>query len=214
MKPVDLMIFDLDGTLVASGKDVAASVNHTLNALGLSVIEERVIIEYIGDGVNKLIERSLGHALQDRFEEALAVYSRHYEEHMMDHTVLYSDVHEVLKHFHDKDKVILTNKRQHFAMVMSDVLGLTACFDDIVGADRTPYIKPDARLARPLLERFHANPERTVVIGDGINDILFARNAGLMSCACLNGLTNRNKLLDLKPEYSCEHLSEIKSFFC
>jgi len=214
MKSVDLMIFDLDGTLVTSGKDVAASVNHTLAALGLPALDEHIIIDYIGDGVKKLIERSLGHALQDRFEEAFAIYSRHYEEHMMDNTVLYSGVHEVLKHFHDKNKVILTNKRHPFALAMSDALQLTRYFDHLVGAESTPYIKPDARLAGPLLERFHARPDRTIVIGDGVNDVLFAKNAGLLSCACLNGLTSRKKLLDLAPDYSCEHLSEIKDFFC
>ncbi|MCX5857020.1 MAG: HAD hydrolase-like protein, partial [Deltaproteobacteria bacterium] len=89
MKPIDLMIFDLDGTLVASGKDIAASVNFALGALGLPTFEESVILEFIGDGVKKLIERSLGRASHDRFEEALNLFSRHYDEHMLDTTVLY-----------------------------------------------------------------------------------------------------------------------------
>jgi phosphoglycolate phosphatase len=203
MKSVDLMIFDLDGTLVTSGPDIAASVNDTLATLGLPAIEEAMILEFVGDGVKKLIERSLGPALQVRIEEALIIFSRHYEEHMLDTTTLYPGVIEVLRHFHEKKKVVLTNKRHRFAAAMINALRLTHCFDDILGADSTPYIKPDARLAGLLLTRFGARPDRTVIIGDGVNDILLAKHAGLLSCALLNGLTGRETLLNLKPDYSC-----------
>jgi phosphoglycolate phosphatase len=214
MKSVDLMIFDLDGTLVTSGPDIAASVNDTLATLGLPAIEEAMILEFVGDGVKKLIERSLGPALQVRIEEALIIFSRHYEEHMLDTTTLYPGVIEVLRHFHEKKKVVLTNKRHRFAAAMINALRLTHCFDDILGADSTPYIKPDARLAGLLLTRFGARPDRTVIIGDGVNDILLAKHAGLLSCALLNGLTGRETLLNLKPDYSCEHLPEITRIFC
>jgi phosphoglycolate phosphatase len=214
MKFVDLMIFDLDGTLVTSGQDIASSVNYTLATLGLPAIEEAMILEFIGDGVKKLIERSLGPALQVRSEEALIIFSRHYEEHMLDTTTLYPGVIEVLRHFQKKKKVVLTNKRHRFAAALSDALRLTQYFDDVIGADSTPYIKPDARLADLILKRFQAHPDKTVVIGDGINDILLARNAGLLSCAFLNGLTGRETLLSLKPDYSCESLPEITRVFC
>jgi len=214
MKSVDLMIFDLDGTLVTSGADIAASVNHTLKMMGLPTIEDRLILEFIGDGVKKLIERSLSPALHDRFEEAMTLFSQHYQEHMLDTTTLYPGVLEVLQHFYKKNKVILTNKRHHFAAGLSDALQLTPLFDEVIGADSTSYIKPDARLADVIMRRFQAHPDRTVVIGDGVNDILLAKNAGLLSCAFLNGLTGRETLLNLKPDYSCEHLPEITRIFC
>jgi phosphoglycolate phosphatase len=214
MKSVDLMIFDLDGTLVTSGPDIAASVNDMLATLGLPAIEEAMILEFVGDGVKKLIERSLGPALHDRFDEARGLFSRHYEEHMLDTTTLYPGVIEVLRHFSDKKKVILTNKRHHFAATMSNALQLTHYFDDVIGADSTPYIKPDVRLADLILKRFQAHPGRTVVIGDGVNDIRLAKNAGLLSCAFLNGLTGRETLLNLEPDFSCEHLPEITRTFC
>lgn len=213
MHSVDLLIFDLDGTLVTSGKDIAASVNHTLSELRMPAIEEEVVLGYIGDGVKKLIERSLGPASQDRFEEAMTLFSRHYGQHMLDTTTLYQGVTEVLRHFQDKKKIILTNKRHRFAVAMCDALRLTHCFDDILGADSTPYIKPDARLARLILKRYQVRPERSVIIGDGVNDILLAKNAGLLSCAFLDGLTGREALLTLDPDYVCEALPEITGFF-
>ncbi len=127
------MIFDLDGTLVTSGKDIAASVNHALISMNIPAIEERVILGYIGDGVKKLIERSLGPAAHERFEEALMLFSRYYDEHMLDTTTLYKGVAEVLRHFQNKKKVILTNKRHRFAVAMCDALELTQYFADILG---------------------------------------------------------------------------------
>ncbi|MFH1079509.1 MAG: HAD-IA family hydrolase [Pseudomonadota bacterium] len=214
MKFVDLMIYDLDGTLVTSGEDIAASVNYTLKIMGLPKIENRLILEFIGDGVNRLIERSLGPVSHDRFGEALTLFSHHYHEHMLDTTMLYPGVLEVLQHFHEKRKVVLTNKRHRFATALSDALQLTKFFDDVIGADSTPYIKPDARLADVILKRFQARPDQTVVIGDGVNDILLAKNAGFLSCAFLNGLTGREALLNLKPDDSCEHLYEITKIYC
>jgi phosphoglycolate phosphatase len=214
MNSVDLMIFDLDGTLVTSGRDIAASVKHTLTSMGMPAIEEAVILGFIGDGVKKLIERSLGPGSRNRFEEALMIFSRYYEEHMLDTTTLYPGVLDVLRHFRGKKKVILTNKRHRFAAALCEALRLTPCFDDILGADSTPYIKPDTRLATLLLNRYRVRPERTVIIGDGVNDILLARNAGIMSCAFLSGLTEREILLQLHPDNVCEALPEITGFFC
>jgi phosphoglycolate phosphatase len=199
MKAIDLMIFDLDGTLVTSGNDIAMSVNYTLETLGLPVVEYRIILQFIGDGVRKLIERSLGPASQDR---------------MLDTTTLYPGVSEVLQYFQDKKKVLLTNKRYQFARDISDGLDIANFFDEIMGADSTFYMKPDARLIYPLLRRFSVRPEQTVMIGDGVNDVLLAKNAGVLSCSSLNGLTDRNVLLKLKPDFSYENLLELTKLFC
>jgi phosphoglycolate phosphatase len=214
MKAIDLMIFDLDGTLVTSGNDIAMSVNYTLETLGLPVVEYRIILQFIGDGVRKLIERSLGPASQDRFDEAIALFSAHYHDHMLDTTTLYPGVSEVLQYFQDKKKVLLTNKRYQFARDISDGLDIANFFDEIMGADSTFYMKPDARLIYPLLRRFSVRPEQTVMIGDGVNDVLLAKNAGVLSCSFLNGLTDRNVLLKLKPDFSYENLLELTKLFC
>jgi phosphoglycolate phosphatase len=213
MKPVDLMIFDLDGTLINSGSDIAMSVNYTLRSLGLPAIEERVVLRYIGDGIRKLIERSLGPASQERLDEAIDIFSNHYHEHMLDSTALYPGVAETLQYFQDKKKAILTNKRRLFARLISDGLGISDFFDEILGADGASPIKPDARLVYPLLERFNALPERTVMIGDGVNDILLARNAGIMSCSFLKGLTDREILTRMHPDFCYEHFHELPRLF-
>jgi len=68
-------------------------------------------------------------------------------------------------------------------------------------------------LLLPFLEQFNATYDKTIVIGDGVNDILLARNAGVLSCALLNGLSHRKVLLSLRPDFACEDISELKKLF-
>jgi phosphoglycolate phosphatase len=213
MKHIDLMVFDLDGTLVDSGNDIAASVNYTLKVLGIPTKKYEEILLYVGDGVQKLIERSLGEDNHHRFDDAMGIFSAYYAEHMLDSTTLYEPVIEVLEHFCDKRKVIITNKREYFTHEITNSLDISKYFEEIIGSDRTAFKKPDARLLLPLLEKYCAENHRAVVIGDGINDIKLAQNTGVLSCALLNGLTERNILLSLKPDFMCESLSELISLF-
>jgi len=213
MKPVDLMVFDFDGTLVNSGDDIASSVNYALESLGLPVKERKEILGFIGDGVQKLIQRSLEPGSPDRFAEAMEIFSNHYMQHMLDTTTLCTSVREVLEHFHEKKKIIVTNKRMRFTVAMTDAMDITKYFDEIIGADSTPYRKPDPRLLLPLLEKYGAARERTVVIGDGVNDIILAKETGVLSCALVNGLTDRESLLYLEPDYICETAWELTALF-
>ena len=213
MESVELMVFDLDGTLVLSEKDLAAAVNHTLQTLGLPVIASETIRGLIGDGVQMLVRRALGPHAGECLDQEMAIFSAHYMEHLLDHTTLYPDVLDVLDHFDYKRKVIVTNKMQQYAMKIAEGLGIASRFLEIIGGGSTPYAKPDPRLLQLVMEKWEAAPERTVVIGDGINDILLARQAGALSCSFLGGLTQRDKLLSLAPDRSCEALAELKTLF-
>ncbi len=213
MQEIDLMVFDFDGTLVRSGCDLASSINHTLKELGLSLLPDDRIIGYIGDGVRKLIERSLGDAFPARFDEALSVFMTYYEEHLLDTTDLYPGVIEVLECFKSKKKVIITNKLYRYTLKIADGLNIADRFDEIIGMDSLEFKKPDARLIRPIIEKFHTEERRTVVVGDGHNDVLLAKNAGAISCALLNGLGTREKLLGLKPDYTCEDIRNLIDLF-
>jgi len=213
MTKIDLMVFDFDGTLVSSGDDLAAAVNHMLETLGNSALPKERIIGFVGDGVRKLIERSLGDAFPDKFDEALNIFMSYYSEHLLDTTELYPGVLEVLNHFRSKRKAIVTNKLYSYTLKIADELNITKYFDDILGMDSNSFKKPDARIIRPLIEKYRVDDSRAVVIGDGNNDIILAKNAGVLSCALLNGLGNRDKLLQLKPDYLCENMMELKNLF-
>ncbi len=213
MREVDLLIFDLDGTLAATGDDLAGAVNYTLRNLGLGELDRQLILSYVGDGVQELIRRTLGPDRQEAFTAAMPVFLEYYGEHLLDRTLLYPGVREVLACFAGKRKVVISNKRQDFTTRIIEGLGIAHNFDDVVGGDRHPYKKPDARLATRYLEKYGIIPSRAAVVGDGPNDILLAKNAGMVSCAFLNGLIDRAKLLPLRPDLTCENLTELCRLF-
>ena len=208
---VKLMVFDLDGTLADTGEDLAGAVNRMLQVMGIPIRPEPEILGFVGDGVRKLIERSLGEAHRSRFGEALKRFEDTYAEHLLDHTVLYPGVLEVLRHFAAKEKVLITNKSRTFTLTMCHSLRIAGFFREMIAGDSNEFMKPDARLLLPLLDRYRSTPAETLVIGDGANDILLARNAGVRSCAFLNGIGKREVLLDLQPDFTIEKIIDLKS---
>ncbi len=213
VKKVNLVAFDLDGTLVDSVDDLVNAVNHTLGELGLSALSSGEIKGFVGDGIRQLIARSLGDEHREREEKALDMFISYYDEHLLDNTKLYQGVAGVLHHFRNTSKVIITNKRQYFAEKIVKSLGIADHFLEIVGMGARKYTKPDRRLIDEFMERYGAGADETLVVGDGINDIMLAKNAGIVSCALLNGLTERERLLELCPDYSCEEIAELKRYF-
>ena len=213
MKTVELMIYDLDGTLADTGADLVASINHTLAAMRLGTRKHDEIIGFVGDGIRRLIERSLGETHATRIDEALNIFSTHYEAHLLDKTALYPGIADVLQHFKHKKKIILTNKRYYLALEIIRGLQIEKYFLEIVGADSTPYLKPDGRVVEYILSKYDADRRRTVIIGDGVNDIAVAKNTGILSCACVNGLGDKEALLKMGADFYCEDLIEIKSLF-
>jgi phosphoglycolate phosphatase len=213
MKAVDLMIFDFDGTLADTRADMVASVNHTLTTLCLEPRAPKEIISFVGDGLRKLIEKSLGDKNADCLDQALVIFSDHYENHFLDFTVLYPQIEDVLNNFQDKKKVILTNKRYYLAVQIANGLGIEKYFMEIVGADSTPFLKPDPRVVEYLLSKYSTLKEKAIIIGDGVNDIAVAKNAGILSCSFLNGLGDKETLLEMGADFYCESLIEINDLF-
>ena len=146
-------------------------------------------------------------------EEAMGIFADYYGKHLMDNTSLYPHVEEVLKNFENKTKIILTNKSYDFTLMIARRLNIEKYFAEIVGIDSTPFAKPDRRIIDYLLDKYGAAKEKTLITGDGRNDILAAKNSGILSCAYLNGLGDRKDLLNLNADYYCEDLLEIKSLF-
>ena len=208
---VETMIFDFDGTLANTGDDLADGLNYTLQMMNLPTIATEVILTFVGDGIGKLLERSLGEAWNEqRGKEMLEIFPRYYEEHLLDKTVLYPGVLDVLNHFHGKRKIILTNKRLCFTEKICDGLQIRDYFVDIIAGDSTPFFKPAPELLDIIQKRHSFRRDQTVIIGDGANDLLLAKNTGIL-CAChLNGLGKKEDLQALQPDMTFEHFAELK----
>src|SRR5271163_265786 len=130
-----LLVFDLDGTLIDSRRDLANSVNAMLAHLGRPELPEDVIASYIGDGAGMLVRRALGDPDDERFvEQALGYFLDYYREHKLDYTHVYSGVMEsleVLQHEADggiRQMAVLTNKPVNPSQAICDALGLSPYF--------------------------------------------------------------------------------------
>ena len=143
----------------------------------------------------------------------MIIFTDYYSKHLLDNTGLCPQVEKVLKNFENKTKIILTNKRYNFTLAIAQGLNIAKYFVEIIGADSTPFQKPDRRVIDYILNKYGVAKKNTLIIGDGINDIAVAKKSGILSCAYLNGLGNRQDLLSLHADYYCDDLLEINSLF-
>lgn len=208
---VDLLIFDLDGTLADTKGDIAQAVNLTLKQFHLPEKDPKIIYGYVGDGVRALLIRAFEDRPDEILEQALEVFRQHYMAHLLDTTRLYPGVLEVVDSYGDKKRVIATNKPFEYTRRIIEGLGVQDRFDLVLAGDHDRDRKPRPAMILKALQRWNIPPARAVMIGDGVNDILAARAAGIYSCAVGYGLGRREELLARKPDYFCEEIGEIKN---
>src|SRR5271165_270281 len=187
---VRLVIFDLDGTLIDSEVDLAASVNALLRHYGRSELPLKVIDTYIGDGAPMLIRRALGDPADGHFlQEALNYFLLYYRDHKLDNTVPYEGIPEALQHISNGERklAVLTNKPVRASQGILAGLGLADSFFQVYGGNSFETKKPDPLGANTLMREAGAAPDETVMVGDSGVDILTARNAGLWSVGVTYG---------------------------
>ena len=184
MAASSLVIFDLDGTLIDSKKDLTDSVNATRAWHGLAPIPDDIVSSYVGNGAPMLIRRSFPHATQEELPVLLRYFLDYYREHMLDATVLYPGVREALDAMHEAEVplAILTNKPVRFSIRLIEGLGLESHFFRIYGGNSFEEKKPHPIGIKMLLAESGAAPDRTFMVGDSAVDIRTARNAGVKAC--------------------------------
>ena len=187
LEKVRLVIFDLDGTLIDSEYDLAASVNAMLRQYGRNELPLEVIKTYIGDGAPMLVRRALGDPKDESFlQEALLFFLSYYREHKLDSTYAYEGIAPSLEQISTfnaagRKLTVLTNKPVRPARDILAGLGLAERFFQIYGGNSFETKKPDPLGARTIMQEAGASPEESVMVGDSEVDILTARNAGMWS---------------------------------
>ena len=189
-----LLVFDLDGTLIDSRKDLVTSVNATLRAFGLPEQDEDQIASYIGDGAAALVQRALA---ADGADAALAPaalehFLAYYREHKLDHTRVYSGVMkqlQLLAALGHMQMAVLTNKPVRPSEEICAALGLAPFFFATYGGNSFATKKPEPEGLLRLIAEAGVRPEDTVMIGDTDVDVRTARAAGTWSVGCRYGLS-------------------------
>ena len=191
-----LLVFDLDGTLIDSRKDLANSVNATLGHLGRPALPDNVIASYIGDGAGMLVRRALGDPDDEAFvESTLTYFLDYYREHKLDHTHVYPGVLESLEALRvgtdgsRRQMAVLTNKPIGPSQAICDALGLSPYFFRIYGGNSFSTKKPDPQGLKALIREAGVDPFETVMIGDSEIDVQTARSAGGWALGCRFGLS-------------------------
>jgi phosphoglycolate phosphatase len=207
---VDLLIFDLDGTLANTLQDLANAVYYALEKLGKSPLKPASVQSYIGDGVKKLLERVLENPPPGVLESAMWFFREYYAAHLADFTTLYPGVQDILEFFSHKKKIILTNKPDEFALPLVKRLGIADYFAEIIGGSAGYALKPHPQGILDIIQRHQSQPEKVIIIGDGENDILAGKNAGILTCAVTFGFRPPELLQSLNPDFVIDDLLELK----
>ena len=179
---VRAILFDLDGTLIDSKRDLVLSVNATLRELGRAELAEDLVASYVGSGAPVLIRRALGgNPSEEELKRALAFFLVHYEEHKLDETRLYPGVAETLAELKSLPMSVLTNKPVKISVKILEGLGVSQYFRSIYGGNSFETKKPDPAGAKQVLSELNVLPEQTAMVGDSEVDVQTARNAGMRS---------------------------------
>lgn len=212
-REIELIMFDLDGTLAATGQDLANGVNHVRKSFGLEPLERRWVDGHVGRGVDHLLSRTLPQEFSGCVDEAMRLFLQYYERHMLDTTKLYPRVWETLDYFGNKKRAIVTNKSYHLTVELLGGLGIGELFDAIVGGDSGPRKKPDPEPLRRVLGAFAVAPERAVMVGDGAIDIEAGKGAGVYTCGVSYGLGDSAELQAAGPDLVIDDLWQLTEHF-
>ena len=206
---MELLVFDLDGTLVDSELDLANSVNATLEKIGRKPLSVERIASYVGRGVTVLITRALGPgATEELVEQATEIFLEHYRQHMLDNTTTYPGVREALAELDGRKMAVLTNKPVRFSRDMLKGLGLADRFLRIYGGNSFETKKPDPFGLNRLMEETAATAFTTLMIGDSVSDVMAGRNAGAWTCGVNYGF-GAPTLDESPPDLRIDDLREL-----
>ena len=213
MKNIELIMFDLDGTLVDSMKDIANAGNFTLKNFGLKTKSIQEIISYVGEGREYLVKKILGDN-QDFLNEAISVFGEYYRKHFSDNSVLYPSVKEILEYFKNKKKAIVSNKNR--AEVISNLksLAIYDYFENIIGGDEVEYRKPSPFHLYKTMQKLHVNKKKSIMIGDMDIDVLTGKNAGVFTCAVTYGVSEKEDIIKAKPDFIIDDIIKLKNVIC
>lgn len=208
---MNLIIFDLDGTLIDSKLDLAHSVNATRAHMDLPPMSPDLIYSYVGNGAPILIRRAMGDGVtEEQIAHALEYFISYYHEHCLDSTTLYPGVLDTLATLHSRGKplAVLTNKPIRISKHILDGLGVEKLLARIYGGNSFPEKKPNPVGIETLRAEFPATAEKTLMVGDSAVDVLTARNAGVRSCGVTFGFQPET-LKEAPPDFVIDRMEEL-----
>ena len=205
-KEIDVVILDLDGTMVDAFPDVVAAANRVREESGLDPLPFEQVMEYVGYGPEVLVRGILGVDDPDTVRDAVARFAAAYEVLRDSRSTLFPGVRGFLERA-DVRKAVLTNKLEALAKSVLDRFDLLGHFERVCGFDTTGYRKPDGRSLAWVLGAMGVTRHRAVFIGDSVVDLETADNAGVPFVLVNTGLNTTLK--DKSVPLAVDRLDEL-----
>lgn len=188
--PFDLVMFDLDGTLIETAPEICDAVNDTLRRFDLSEVTQQQVNDWIGHGTRELLIQALAYSekadvaavrASDRFALIAAEFDKHYQNRCGTRSHLYPQVRETLIALRARGVklAVVTNKEGRYTATVLDAHQLMPLLDSVVSGDTLPTKKPDPAGIESCLAQFGVPRHRALFVGDSSIDVASARNAGV-----------------------------------
>jgi phosphoglycolate phosphatase len=198
---LELVVFDLDGTLIDSRRDLADATNALVAELGGTPLSLDAVTAMVGEGAAVLVRRALTAAgLDPKAPRALERFLSHYDERLTAHTTAYPGIPEALQRLQEVGRrlAVLTNKPQQPTTAILEGLGLSRWFEHVLGGDTAAGRKPDPAGLLELIDRAGTTPAATVLVGDSPIDLQTARRGGTGICLARYGFGYRFAAADFR----------------
>ena len=208
------VIFDLDGTLVDTVKDIANAVNDTLLQFGYPTHSVSFYEKNIGGGINDLIDRSLPKGHNISTETYIKNLDHYYKDHLNKSAKVYPHIYDILNLLQKRDipMAVISNKRHPFAVNTVDRF-FKDYFQIVIGSGPEYPLKPDPTSAEHVLNILNANPVQSYFVGDTEYDILTAKNSNMKSLAVSWGMISREELLVHQPDHIFDEPKKLLDYF-
>jgi phosphoglycolate phosphatase len=211
MTPFDLVLFDLDGTLVETAPEICDAVNDTLSELGLSRVTQGQVNDWIGHGTLELLIQALADVQKVPEQEVrhspelkaqAAIFQRHYRARCGTRSHCYPHVIDALTHLKAQGVRlgVVTNKEGAYTRTVLDAHGLTPLLDRIVSGDTFPTKKPKPDGVHDCMLKLGVASDKTLFVGDSSIDIATARAAGVAVWAVPYGYNMGQAIADSRPD--------------
>lgn len=211
----DLILFDLDGTLVDSAADLYRSMNLSLEQLGWPLVTELQVREWVGKGAAKLCETVLEHLFgqvdAQKQKKLLDTFLNIYARELCVNTTIYDGVLAFLEYCqsHRILMACVTNKPEHLAVGILESLKLSCFFEMVVGGDTLPERKPHPLPLLHCMQQQNVDKAGTLMVGDSSNDVEAARRAGIDCIVVSYGYNHGENIYDCQPQQVVDSLFEL-----
>ena len=220
MKMPQLVLIDLDGTLVDSVPDLAFCVDGMMTSIGRPPRGETRVRDWVGNGVERLVRRALvgqldGEPDQTDFEQAYPIFVELYRQHNGERSRLYPGVLQGLDYLAATGCALgcVTNKAAQFTEPLLTALGVYDRFGIIISGDSLPQKKPSPMPLLHAAEHFQVTPEDALMLGDSVSDVKAARAAGFRVICVSYGYNHGRDIRDAEPDAVIDSFSELRGLF-